>query len=129
MALAQIERVGQDVREKATQFDAREATLRERFGDEEVLDRAMSAANGEKFAALWRGHVGGYDSHSEADMALCCLLAFWTDGDPDRVDVLFRESGLVRSKWDEVHYADGATYGEQTVERACARVTEHYSDG
>jgi hypothetical protein len=31
VALAQIERVGQDVREKATQFEEREATLRERF--------------------------------------------------------------------------------------------------
>ncbi|MBX0296712.1 hypothetical protein [Haloarcula nitratireducens] len=31
VALAQIERVGRDVREKATQFETREATLRDRF--------------------------------------------------------------------------------------------------
>jgi primase-polymerase (primpol)-like protein len=60
-------------------------------------------------------------------MALCCLLAFWTAGDPTRVDRLFRQSGLLREKWDEVHFADGATYGERTVERACARTTEGYS--
>jgi primase-polymerase (primpol)-like protein len=59
-------------------------------------------------------------------MALCCLLAFWTGRDSQRVDELFRRSGLLRAKWDEVHYADGSTYGEKTVERACQRTTEAY---
>ena len=59
-------------------------------------------------------------------MALCCHLAFWTGGDPDRVDALFRDSGLLREKWDEPHYADGRTYGEVTVERAVAQVDETY---
>jgi len=45
-------------------------------------------------------------------MALCCLLAFWTGGDRTQMDHLFRQSGLLREKWDEVHYADGSTYGE-----------------
>jgi len=39
---------------------------------------------------------------------------------------LFRESGLLRGKWDEVHYADGATYGERTVERALQMTTDAY---
>lgn len=94
--------------------------------DEVLLERARSAENGEKFRRLWAGDTGGYDSHSEADMALCCLLAFWTAGDASRIDRLFRQSGLMRPKWDEVHYADGSTYGDKTVERACARVTDHY---
>jgi primase-polymerase (primpol)-like protein len=59
-------------------------------------------------------------------MALCCLLAFWTGGDRAQIDRLFRQSGLMREKWDEVHYADGSTYGEKTVERAIATVTEYY---
>lgn len=94
--------------------------------DEALIERARAAENGEKFSRLWAGDIGGYDSHSEADMALCCLLAFWTAGDAARIDRLFRQSGLMRPKWDEVHYADGSTYGEKTVERACRRVTEHY---
>lgn len=94
--------------------------------DEVLLERARSAENGEKFSRLWAGDTGGYDSQSEADMALCCLLAFWTAGDASRIDDLFRQSGLMRSKWDEVHYADGSTYGEMTIERACAQVTDHY---
>ena len=94
--------------------------------DTEVLENARTAENGEKFEQLWTGSTAGYDSHSEADMALCCLLAFWTGGDRAQIGRLFRQSGLMREKWDEVHYADGSTYGEKTVERAVATVTEYY---
>ena len=94
--------------------------------DTEVLENARTAQNGEKFEQLWTGSTAGYDSHSEADMALCCLLAFWTGGDRAQIDRLFRQSGLMREKWDEVHYADGSTYGEKTVEQAIATVTEYY---
>lgn len=94
--------------------------------DVEVLEKARRAENGDKFEQLWNGHTTGYDSHSEADMALCCLLAFWTGGDRSQIDRLFRQSGLMREKWDEVHYADGSTYGKKTIERALSTVTEHY---
>jgi primase-polymerase (primpol)-like protein len=94
--------------------------------DHTLLSKAQSAANGAKFTALWRGETSGYDSHSEADMALCCLLAFWTGHDHRRMDALFRDSGLYREKWDAVHYADGATYGERTVERATRHVTDAF---
>ncbi|WP_254525987.1 hypothetical protein [Natrinema caseinilyticum] len=94
--------------------------------DEDLLEKARNASNGEKFERLWRGSTAGYDSHSEADMALCCLLAFWTGGNQTRINRLFRQSGLLREKWDEVHYADGSTYGEKTVERAIANTSEFY---
>ncbi|SDY93143.1 hypothetical protein SAMN05216564_11610 [Halopenitus persicus] len=96
------------------------------LSDEELLEKARGASNGDKFERLWRGNTGGYESHSESDMALCCLLAFWTGGDPTWMDELFRRSGLIREKWDEVHYADGATYGEKTIERAIATTGEFY---
>lgn len=95
--------------------------------DDELLERAKNAKNGAKFERLWNGTTTGYDSHSEADMALCSLLAFWTGGDRTRVDRLFRDSGLYREKWDEVHYSDGSTYGEKTVARAVAMTSEYYS--
>ncbi|WP_254526007.1 hypothetical protein [Natrinema caseinilyticum] len=94
--------------------------------DEELLEKARNASNGSKFERLWNGNMAGYESQSEADMALCCLLAFWTGGDHTRVDQLFRQSGLLREKWDEVHYADGSTYGEKTIERAIANTSEFY---
>ncbi|QLH76961.1 hypothetical protein HZS55_06480 [Halosimplex rubrum] len=96
------------------------------LSDDEVVDRANAAANGEKFERLWQGRTMGYDSHSEADMALCALLAFWTGGDRTQIDRLFRDSGLLREKWDERHFADGSTYGEKTIERVLAGTTEFY---
>ncbi|SFT10331.1 hypothetical protein SAMN04488556_0151 [Halostagnicola kamekurae] len=94
--------------------------------DEELLKKARNASNGSKFERLWNGNTVGYESQSEADMALCCLLAFWTGGDHARVDRLFRQSGLLREKWDDVHYGDGSTYGEKTIERAIANTSEFY---
>ncbi|WP_132061069.1 phage NrS-1 polymerase family protein [Halorussus amylolyticus] len=96
------------------------------LADEELLEKAVNAANGAKFERLWNGNTGGYDSQSEADMALCNLLAFWTGGDQARMDDLFRQSGLLREKWDEVHYADGSTYGEKTIERAVGNTSAFY---
>jgi len=96
------------------------------LSDEALLSKARHAKNGEKFDRLWRGDTSGYDSQSEADMALCALLAFWTGSDVQRMDRLFRDSGLMREKWDEVHFSDGSTYGEKTVERAAMAVTDHY---
>jgi primase-polymerase (primpol)-like protein len=97
------------------------------LADDELLTKAKAAANGSKFARLYRGSTTGYPSQSEADMALCTLLAFWTGGDATQMDRLFRDSGLMRDKWDEVHYADGATYGERTIERAIATTDEFYN--
>ena len=99
------------------------------LSDAEVLERARSARNGAKFDRLYRGSTAGYDSNSEADMALCAMLSFWTGGDEGQVDRLFRDSGLYREKWDEVHFADGSTYGEKTVERAVAGTDEFYTPG
>jgi len=94
--------------------------------DQELLRTAASAHNGDKFARLWEGDFSDYDSQSEADLALCNFLAFWTGGDPARMDRLFRQSGLFRPKWDEVHYASGQTYGQGTIGRALVESTEDY---
>jgi len=72
--------------------------------DEKVIRKASHAANGESFHALWGGDTSGYPSQSEADIALCQMLAFWTDKDPARIDNLFRQSGLYREKWERSDY-------------------------
>ena len=81
-----------------------------------LLDMAMRAQNGGKFWRLWNGDWSGYKSHSEADLALCRLLAFWTGGDEGQMDCLFRSCGLFRPKWDERR--GETTYGERTIRRA-----------
>ena len=69
------------------------------FSDEDVIEKASAADNGEKFRRLWGGDASGYKSSSEADAALCALLAFWAGPDPERIDALYRQSGLCREKW------------------------------
>ncbi len=74
------------------------------LSDSELIERAMSAANGEKFSKLWAGDTSEYatpgnEGKSEADLALCSLLAFWCGPDEDRIDTLFRQSRLCREKW------------------------------
>ena len=91
--------------------------------DQELIAKAMGAANGGKFASLWRGDVSGYPSRSEADLALASLLAFWTGGDEARMDRIYRQSELFREKWDERHGSQ--TYGEMTIAKALER-TEFY---
>jgi len=98
------------------------------LSDEQVLEKACSAQNAESFSSLWDGQwQGAYGSQSEADLALCCSLAFWTGKDPTQMDRLFRQSKLFREKWDTVHHADGATYGAETIQQALDRTEETYS--
>jgi len=96
--------------------------------DEALVEQAGAAKNGERFRRLWAGDTsmhGGDDS--AADQALCNMLAFWTARDADRMDRLFRRSGLFREKWDERR--GDRTYGRMTIECAIADCTEVYSPG
>lgn len=78
-----------------------------------LIDRAKTARNGFEFSRLWAGDCDGYGSQSEADLALANNLMYWTDGDVERADRLFRSSGLMRDKWDERR--GELTYGEKTL--------------
>ncbi|QLH78001.1 DUF927 domain-containing protein [Halosimplex rubrum] len=97
--------------------------------NEQLINKAKNAENGEDFAALWDGHTVGYESQSEADLALCSHLAFWTQCDQNQMDSLFRKSGLMRKKWDEDR--GDQTYGEITLLKAidgCDEVYDPASD-
>jgi len=93
------------------------------LSDSELISKAMSAKNGHIFRALWNGDISGYPSQSEADLALCNLLAYWTNGNAYRMDALFRQSGLMRDKWDEMRGQQ--TYGELTISRALSDFTPY----
>jgi len=45
---------------------------------------------------------------------------------PDADEAAVPAVGIASGKWDEVHYADGSTYGEKTIERAIATTSEFY---
>lgn len=82
------------------------------LADEELIARARVASP--KFARLWDGNWEGYPSQSEADLALIQVLAYRTRGDAERIDRLFRRSGLMRGKWDK----GSLTYGRRTIDKA-----------
>ncbi len=90
------------------------------LSDSEVIQKALSASNGERFSRLWNGDTEAYGSHSEADLALCGMLAFWTGGDATRIHSLFRQSGLYREKWDRKDYCN------RTITEALSGKTEFY---
>jgi primase-polymerase (primpol)-like protein len=85
-----------------------------------VLDKAQAAANSDKFERLWSGDTSEYDGdQSRADLALCRMLAYWCDHDPVLVDALFRQSGLMREKWDSLR--GQTTYGQRTIQATLGR--------
>lgn len=83
---------------------------------EEIINRMYASSKGVQIKHLMDGNTKDYTSNSEADMALCNFLAFWTSKDPDKMDAIFRKSKLMRSKWDEKRGA--MTYGQSTIEKA-----------
>ncbi len=77
---------------------AEPAELEDREGaldDEELVAMAMRAANADKFNELCRGdwQAMGYESQSEADMALLSILAYYSL-DNEQVRRIFRMSNL-----------------------------------
>lgn len=91
------------------------------LSDSELFDRMYGASNGDAVKALYEGNVAQYgDDESAADSALCAHLRFWCQGDMAEVDRLFRQSGLMRPKWDQRRAADGRTYGQLTLDKVDA---------
>lgn len=84
-------------------------------GDKEVFDivaSLMKQKNGEKFRRLYNdGDYSEYGSQSEADCALCAMIAFRTGADPQMIDTVFRSSALMRDKWNRDDYR------ESTIEK------------
>ena len=63
---------------------------------------------GDAFTALYdKGDISRYgNDDSSADLALCCMLAYYLQGDAVAVDTAFRHSALYRDKWEREDYRD-----------------------
>ena len=93
--------------------------------DAEIIDKARNCKSGALFNMLYSGQWEGlFQSQSEADLALCNHLAFWTGRNAGQMDRIFRSSGLMRQKWDQRRGAD--TYGNITIGKACASCRDIY---
>lgn len=83
--------------------------------DSDLVRAIENSRQGEKFKRLYGGDTSGYPSHSNADFALCSILAWWTN-DFSQIDRIFRNSGLYRDKWDSSRGT--LTYGAKLIQDA-----------
>ena len=95
------------------------------LSDIEIIELASKKPRtGDKFRALWDGCWNDhYNSASEADSSVVFTLAYYTK-DAQQIDRIFRQSKLMRSKWDQMHGGD--TYGAITIAKALSKVTKQY---
>ena len=103
------------------------------LSEEKIIEIASNSKNGVAFKTLFDGHWEGlgFPSQSEADLSLANHLAFWTGRDYQKMDSIFRKSGLMRENWDGKR--GPSTYGQgilNTAIRDCRDVfcpEEEYS--
>ncbi|GEM01933.1 protein of unknown function [Halolactibacillus halophilus] len=90
-----------------------------KLSDQDVINIASKAKNGDHFKALYSGEYSAYGSQSEADIALCNIIAFYTQ-DMEQIDRIFSSSGLYREKWDREDYKTW------TIQKAVNSLTTTY---
>ena len=106
--------------------------------DDEALITLMLGARINPFGSkaslpvLWAGGDAAYDCYggdkSATDAALCQSLSFWTGRNAERVDRLFRRSGLMREKWDR-YDGQWGSYGRRTILKETTRTKAIYTAG
>lgn len=94
--------------------------------DQELWAKMFNSRYGTQIRSLYDGDTSSFGGdESRADLALCNHLAYWTNNDESRIDRMFRESGLMRKKWERADYrartirlalSDKSTYHEYTAE-------------
>ena len=60
-----------------------------------IIEKIRASKQKDKFERLFEGDIAEYSSQSEADLALCSILAFWTGRNNSFIDEVFRKSCLL----------------------------------
>jgi len=103
----------------ATELEQQDKPVSPSMGDDEIMNIALKAGNGERFKKLYTGDFSSYPSQSEADQAFCNILAFYTQ-DAEQIDRMYRNSGLMRDKWNR------DVYRQDTINRAIRDTKNRY---
>jgi putative DNA primase/helicase len=92
----------------------------------EIIQTALNSRNGHRFKLFMDGGWEKlYTSQSEADLAFANDLAFWTAGDFEKMDEIFRMSAMMRDKYDRK--TGKTTYGIGILNKAISESSNHYS--
>jgi uncharacterized protein (DUF927 family) len=92
--------------------------------DIEIINKLLNSSR-QKLATAFRslyldGNTktsAGIEDHSAADFNLCGLIVYWTQ-DAEQIDRIFRQSKLMRPKWDSPDgfiNSESVTYGARTI--------------
>lgn len=66
----------------------------------DVVASLYRQKNGAKFSKLYdKGDISDYNSASEADLALCSIIAYRAGNNPALIEAIFNASALCREKW------------------------------
>lgn len=96
--------------------------------EQQIIEIALKSKQGQAFNTLFQGFWEGlYPSQSEADLAFANMLAFWTGRDKQKMDSIFRKSGLMRPKWDSKR--GERTYGDYILDTAIRDCREVFTPG
>ncbi|MGE7691332.1 phage/plasmid primase, P4 family [Lysinibacillus sp. NPDC097214] len=90
-------------------FEEDTATWQKMFADSKT---------GKDILAMYKGELIRNGDHSSTDYYLCQELAYYCDKDFVKMDRMFRNSGLIRDKWDR--RTGEMTYGEISLLKAAA---------
>ncbi len=113
--------IGHIVRDVESRQDEINALHAELSTDYSILKKIKKNT---RLKALWDGDQSGYESQSQADLALCGGIAWLAHHAHATIDRLFRRSKLYRSKWDELRGT--VTYGAMTITKACESSANGY---
>lgn len=95
------------------------------LSEDEIIRRAEESSSGKRFKLFMNGGWPEfYPSQSEADLAFANDLAFWTGRDFSKMDSIYRQSDLMRPKWDERR--GKTTYGTATLNKAINETNNVY---
>lgn len=93
---------------------------------DEIIRTALNSRNGHRFKLFMDGGWETlYPSQSEADLAFANDLSFWTAGDFEKMDEIFRMSAMMRDKYDRK--TGKTTYGIGILNKAISESNNHYS--
>ncbi|MGH0791115.1 phage/plasmid primase, P4 family [Bacillus cereus] len=99
-----------------------------KISNDALWEKMFRSKNGDEIRSLYNGSLINKD-HSASDLSLCNHLAFWTGKSATRMDSMFRETSLIRDKWDVIHFRDtNETYGERTIATAISSTSSTILD-
>ena len=95
----------------------------ESLDDTELLKKMFNSKTGKKLEALYNGDISDYDNDdSNADMALCLSLAFWTRKDSNQMERIWLSSPLGQREKTQ----NRLDYRSRTIQNAISQCAEVY---